>query len=68
MSEATASHEAPAVRYVTRLNPDVYRKFEARFGQPMIDRQSNDAGCDAAFKLGIQYALKLLREDLAVEE
>jgi hypothetical protein len=33
----------------------------------MIDRQCSDAGCDAAFKLGIQYVLKLLRDDLVTE-
>jgi hypothetical protein len=65
MSEATASRE---VRVVTRLNAAVYRKFESKFGQPMIDRQCGDAGCDAAFKLGVQYVLKLLREDLVTEE
>jgi hypothetical protein len=67
MNEATAPHKAPTVRYVARLSPAIYQRFEAKFGQPLIDRQCSDAGCDAAFKLGIQYALKLLRDDLVVE-
>lgn len=67
ISEAAAARSAPEVRYVTRLAPEVYRKFESRFGQPVLDRQANDAGCDAAYRLGIQYVLKLLREELVVE-
>jgi hypothetical protein len=66
MSEASASHE-PEVRVVVRLHPDVYRKFEMSFGQPIIDKHAQDAGCDAAYKLGIQHVLKRLREDLVTE-
>jgi hypothetical protein len=67
MSETPVPHEAPPIRYIARLSPAIYQRFEAKFGQPMIDRQCSDAGCDAAFKLGIQYALKLLRDDLVTE-
>jgi hypothetical protein len=55
------------VPHIARLSPVIYRKFEQKFGQPMIDRQCSDAGCDAAFKLGIQYVLKMLRDDLVTE-
>lgn len=34
---------------------------------PVIDRQAPDAGCDAAFKLGIQYTLQKLRSELVSE-
>ena len=63
-SEAQPSTE---VRVITRLNPDVYRKFEESLPQAVIDKSAPDAGCDASFKLGIQYVLKRLRNDLVSE-
>jgi hypothetical protein len=61
--------QSPEVRvtYVTRLTIEVYKKFESEFGTPVIDRSAQDAGCDAAYKLGIQRVLKKLREDLVIE-
>jgi hypothetical protein len=52
---------------ITRLNADVYRKFEESLPRAVIDKNSQDAGCDAAYKLGIQYILQKLRTDLVVE-
>lgn len=64
---ASISAEAPQVRFITRLSPEVYRKFEASLPRPFLDRNIGDSGCDAAFKLGIQYVLQALRMDLVTE-
>ncbi len=56
------------VRYVNRLSPDVYRKFEDSLQKAVIDKSTSDAGADAAYKLGIQYVLYRLRQDLCVQE
>jgi len=65
-SIADASRE-PQVRIITRLSPEVYKKFEDSLPKAVIDRAAPDAGCDAAYKLGIQYILQRLRQDLVVE-
>jgi hypothetical protein len=57
----------PEVRYVTRLSPEVYRKFVQGLPGPVIDKNASDAGCDAAMKLGIQLVLAKLRDELVVE-
>jgi hypothetical protein len=71
MSEASASHGSPApevqVRFVTRLSPEVYKKFINGLPGPVIANNAPDAGCDAAFKLGVQYVLAKLRDELVVE-
>ena len=67
MSEASAISPAPEVRYITRLSPEVYMRFEKSLPQAVIDKNASDAGCDASFKLGIQYILQKLRADLVVE-
>jgi len=71
MSEATATSQAtePEVRVktITRLDMDVYRKFESNLPQAVIDKAAADAGCDASYKLGVQYVLKRLRGELVVE-
>jgi len=46
---------------------DVYRKFESNLPQAVIDKAAADAGCDASYKLGVQYVLKRLRGELVVE-
>lgn len=58
---------SPAVRVVTRLSPDVYKKFEQSLPKAVIDKSAGDAGTDAAYKLGIQYILARLRDDLVTE-
>jgi hypothetical protein len=72
MSEASAISpalpEEVRVVTVTRLNQEVYRKFESSLPQAVIDKNAPDAGCDASFKLGIQYILRKLREDLVVDQ
>lgn len=71
MSEASAisqpSEAEVRVVTITRLSPQVYEKFEAGLPQALIDKNAPDAGCDASFKLGIQYVLRKLRTDLVVE-
>jgi hypothetical protein len=67
ISEASAISPAPTVVTVARLSPEVYKKFESSLPKAVIDRQAGDAGCDAAFKLGVQYVLSKLRDDLVVE-
>ena len=65
-----AGASAPPERHVvtiTRLSKDVYQKFEDSLPKAVIDKGAPDAGCDASFKLGIQYVLTKLRADLAVE-
>lgn len=57
----------PRVVTVTRLSTDVYQKFESSLPRAVIDRNALDAGCDASYKLGIQYILSKLREALVVE-
>lgn len=66
MTQPASIAEAPApqVRYVSRLTPEVYERFEKSLPAALIDRQASDAGCDASFKLGIQYVLQQLRKDL----
>jgi hypothetical protein len=54
-------------RTVTRLSPEVYRSFVKNIPKPVIDRTAPDSGCDASFKLGIQYVLERLRDELVVE-
>jgi hypothetical protein len=67
ISGASALPPAVKVTTVIRLSSEVYRKFEESLPQAVIDKNSPDAGCDAAFKLGIQYILRKLRTDLVVE-
>lgn len=55
------------VRVVTRLSPDIYRRFEQSLPKAVIDKNAGDAGTDAAYKLGIQYILAKLRDDLVTE-
>jgi hypothetical protein len=68
---AAQAAKAPEVvtinKFVTRLSPEVYDKFESNLQAPVIDRQATDAGCDAAYKLGMQFVLKKLRTELVVE-
>jgi len=45
----------------------VYLKFEESLPKAVIDKGAPDAGCDASFKLGVQYVLQKLRSDLVVE-
>lgn len=52
---------------VTRLSHDMYLKFEESLPKAVIDKGAPDAGCDASFKLGVQYVLQKLRSDLVVE-
>jgi hypothetical protein len=67
-SIAPAKGAEPVVRFITRLSPEVYKVFENKIALgPFIDKSAPDAGCDAAFKLGIQYVLKQLRAELVVE-
>jgi hypothetical protein len=66
MKAEGAPEAQPTVATVIRLNDDVYRKFEASMPGAVIDKSAADAGCDAAFKLGVQYVLKRLREDLVM--
>lgn len=79
MSEASALSSALGLQYdekrkahikvvtITRLNAEVYRKFEESLPKAVIDKNASDAGCDASFKLGIQYILQRMRNDLVVE-
>lgn len=67
MSEASALSPASKEVTVTRLSPEVYRKFEKSLPGAVIDKSASDAGCDAAFKLGVQYVLQKLRAELVVE-
>lgn len=62
-----ASALPPTVRVITRLSPEIYKKFEQSLPKAVIDRNSGDAGTDAAYKLGIQFILAKLRDDLVVE-
>lgn len=57
----------PQVRVITRLSQEVYQKFEKSLPMAVIDRAATDAGVDAAYKLGIQYILNRLRQDLVVD-
>lgn len=59
--------QQPEVRIIVRLSPDVYLKFEKSLPQAVIDKNAPDAGCDASFKLGVQYVLHRLRNELVVE-
>lgn len=67
ISEASALSQAPEVRIITRLSPEIYKKFEQSLPKAVIDRNAGDAGTDAAYKLGIQFILAKLRDDLVVE-
>lgn len=62
----TANEKVP-VKTITRLSHEVYLKFEKTLPGPVIDRAAQDAGCDAAFKLGVQFVLQRLRAELVVE-
>jgi hypothetical protein len=55
------------VQFISRLNPEVYKKFEESLFPPALDHKAVDAGVDAAFRLGIQYTLKKLREGFVTE-
>lgn len=66
-SIAAEAGKREEVRFVTRLSPEVYRKFEKSLPGAVIDKNAQDAGCDASFKLGVQYVLMRLREELAVD-
>jgi hypothetical protein len=63
-AEGTPEAPPPVAREVIRLNTDVYRAFEASMPGAVIDKAAADAGADAAFKLGVQYVLKRLRDEL----
>lgn len=69
--EPQVAPEVPAiqevqVQYVSRLSPDVYRKFEERLPRAVLDKGSVDAGVDAGYRLGIQFVLDQLRRELVV--
>lgn len=65
ISEAPAAR--PEVMTIARLSPEVYRKFVESLPQAVIDKNATDAGCDAAYKLGIQYVLARLRDQIVIE-
>lgn len=66
-SIAAEAGQREEVRFVTRLSPEVYRKFEKSMPGAVIDKSVQDAGCDASFKLGVQFVLARLRNELTVD-
>lgn len=49
---------------MARLTQDVYLKFEQQLGQPVVTQATTEL--QAGYMLGIQHALKLLREGFVV--